>query len=76
MTADTLLTLVRDPIDIEGHAFRVGFSIGIAMCPADGNEQRDLIDAADSAMYRVKKSGKNGIGFFSEQECRETATTS
>lgn len=74
--ADKLLTLVRDPIDIEGHAFRVGFSIGIAMCPADGNEQRDLIDAADSAMYRVKKSGKNGVGFFSEQECRETATTS
>ena len=68
--AHKLLERVRDPIDIEGNAFRVGFSIGIAMIPDDGLEPKGLIEAADVAMYRVKNSGKNGVEFYSERRNR------
>jgi diguanylate cyclase (GGDEF)-like protein len=68
--AHKLLEQVRDPIDIEGNAFRVGFSIGIAMIPDDGLEPKGLIEAADVAMYRVKNSGKNGVEFYSERRNR------
>lgn len=41
----------------------LGASIGIACAPEHGNSPRNLLRAADAAMYRVKKSGKNHIAF-------------
>ena len=34
-------------------------SIGIALYPDDGDEEKRLVDLADSAMYQAKKSGGN-----------------
>lgn len=39
-------------------------SIGIAVYPDDGMGYAELFDKADSAMYRIKKNGKNGYAFF------------
>jgi len=36
----------------------VGISIGVAACPAHGDEAEILIDLADRAMYRAKASGE------------------
>ncbi|WP_028855824.1 GGDEF domain-containing protein [Psychrilyobacter atlanticus] len=38
-------------------------SFGIALFPHDGSNVDQLINRADDAMYRVKTSGRNGIGF-------------
>ncbi|KQV92499.1 diguanylate cyclase domain-containing protein [Pelomonas sp. Root1237] len=38
-------------------AFRVSASVGIAIYPDDGRTAMQLIDKADSAMYRAKKMG-------------------
>ena len=38
-------------------------SMGAAMYPHDGDSVFTLLEAADSAMYMVKKSGKDNIVF-------------
>lgn len=49
---------------IVGHSdLGLSASIGIAMFPKDGNIDQ-IISAADAAMYRAKKDGKNQFRFF------------
>ena len=44
----------------------VGASVGIAMCPHDGDDAATLLKKADIAMYRAKDAGRNSLAFFSE----------
>jgi diguanylate cyclase (GGDEF)-like protein len=39
----------------------VGFSMGVASYPANGDTREQLIQAADQAMYRAKKSGGDRV---------------
>lgn len=39
-------------------------SIGVATCPAHGQNSNELLKKADEAMYRVKRSGGNGWQFI------------
>ena len=39
----------------------VGFSMGVASYPAHGDTREQLIQAADQAMYRAKKSGGDRV---------------
>lgn len=41
----------------------ISASFGIAVFPNDGNTVDKLISRADDAMYKVKISGRNGVGF-------------
>lgn len=41
----------------------ISASFGIAVFPYDGDTVDKLINRADDAMYRVKTSGRNGVGF-------------
>jgi diguanylate cyclase (GGDEF)-like protein len=45
----------------EGKAVRVTASFGMASCPQDAATKKDLLLMADQAMYRVKRSTKNGV---------------
>ncbi|GGJ65554.1 putative bifunctional diguanylate cyclase/phosphodiesterase [Deinococcus aquiradiocola] len=55
---------VMTPIFLAGMTVTVGCSIGITLCPQDGQEAGDLLRQADIAMYEIKKSGKNAVQFF------------
>lgn len=44
-------------------------SIGIAGFPEDGNDQENLIEAADNALYFAKKQGKNCVAEYSSDGC-------
>lgn len=43
----------------------VSASIGVAVFPFDGRSAEDLLNKADSAMYKAKEAGKNRVRFFS-----------
>ncbi|HWP21477.1 MAG TPA: diguanylate cyclase [Candidatus Cryosericum sp.] len=53
----------------------VTVSVGIAIYNRDGSTFEALYKAADSALYRVKKSGKNACALFSEPEPTESTET-
>jgi diguanylate cyclase (GGDEF)-like protein/PAS domain S-box-containing protein len=44
---------------------RVSASVGVAIFPADGMSERELMKSADTAMYTAKQDGKNNYRFFS-----------
>ena len=48
---------------IDNHKIEISLSIGVAHCPKDGANVREIVRAADNAMYQAKKSGKNSVVF-------------
>jgi diguanylate cyclase (GGDEF)-like protein/PAS domain S-box-containing protein len=62
--ARKILDAVSTPYGINTATVSIGASVGIALFPRDsGDDVENLIKLADQAMYRVKKSGKNGFRF-------------
>ena len=64
--AEKILANLSGPIVWNGKQCMVGASIGIALYPADGEDMEQLIRQADTAMYEVKRKGKNGYRFAGE----------
>ncbi len=50
---------------VAGQDLRLSVSVGVARCPQDATDARDLLLRADRAMYAVKRSGKNGVRLYS-----------
>lgn len=62
--AQHMLDVVGLPASLKGHAHEISPSIGISIYPENGEDGEQLIKAADIAMYRAKKSGRNNYQFF------------
>ncbi|SJZ50407.1 PAS domain S-box-containing protein/diguanylate cyclase (GGDEF) domain-containing protein/hemerythrin-like metal-binding domain protein [Trichlorobacter thiogenes] len=60
--AEKIRTALNRPfITPAGVTLTISCSIGVALYPDNGNTQRDLLHAADEAMYRAKKGGRNAV---------------
>lgn len=62
-----ILNVVRQPVLIDEHEIFITASIGIAVCPADGEEVESLIKHASSAKDFARKQGSNNYQFFSSE---------
>ena len=58
---------ISEPFILEGSELTISPSIGIAIYPTDGNTPSKLLQAADSAMYQAKDSGRNRFQFFTKE---------
>lgn len=63
--SDKILNSIADPYRINDNYCQVTTSIGISVYPLDGSTTEELINKADTAMYRAKQLGKNQYKFFS-----------
>jgi diguanylate cyclase (GGDEF)-like protein len=65
-TAERLLHEVGAPVPLPrtGGQAQVSASIGIAIFPGDGDDFDALVQHADLAMFRIKQSGRAGLGFY------------
>ena len=63
--ASRILESLSRPICLEGKEFIASASIGIAICPVDGEDEDTLLRNADTAMYAAKEVGGNSYQFFS-----------
>lgn len=62
--ARRVLNAFSSPVDVDGHAFRIGFSIGISLAPEHGTDAQTLLRNADLAMYATKEQGRGNYRFF------------
>ena len=65
-SAEKLLNEVAVPHLIGGHEVHVTLSIGISVCPDDGQDAEAMLKNADTAMYHAKKMGRNNCQFFTQ----------
>lgn len=68
--AAKLLKQLQQPVEIDGHSYELGASIGVSLHPRHGQELAELLEKADSAMYQVKQQGRNGYRLYSGEERR------
>jgi diguanylate cyclase (GGDEF)-like protein/PAS domain S-box-containing protein len=64
IVANHVVSSIGKPFEIDSHVLSVSPSIGISQFPADGNDIDTLIHTADTAMYQVKKSGRDNFQFY------------
>ncbi len=62
--AEKILLALDTPFVIEGHTLSISSSVGIALCPDHGDNDKLLLINADIAMYYAKSSGRDGFRFF------------
>lgn len=65
--ARKILDALDAPFELSHGEFRATVSVGVSIFPRDGNTAEALTQHADIAMYRVKRSGKNGFRFFAPE---------
>ena len=56
--ATALLAALCRPIDLDGHRLPVAASLGFAMYPENGDSIREVMHAADDALYAQKRANK------------------
>ena len=62
-----LLKVIREPLSINDELIVVTASIGVALCPLDASDFESLLQMAESAMFEVKKLGRNNVLFYAEE---------
>ena len=63
VTSKILATIAR-PVFADGHEMCVTASMGMTFFPDDGQTIEELLRNADTAMYRAKETGGNGVRFY------------
>jgi diguanylate cyclase (GGDEF)-like protein len=64
LVAEKIRAAIAEEFEIEGQSYHSTASIGVTMLPKAGQTAQDLLREADTAMYRAKSEGRNGIAFF------------
>ena len=63
--AARLIAVLSEPFDIDGRQCLVAASIGISVCPRDGDRSERLLGNADLALYMAKGQGGGTYRFYS-----------
>lgn len=61
----------RQAIEIDRRALDIDLSIGVALCPRDGDTPASLLANADAALYRAKKEGRGVTRIFTSAMDRQ-----
>jgi diguanylate cyclase (GGDEF)-like protein/PAS domain S-box-containing protein len=64
MVAEKIRHALSLPFEISGHSLGISSSIGIAVYPEHGSEEKVLLKNADTAMYLAKQNGRNTVVLY------------
>ncbi|SFC57259.1 bifunctional diguanylate cyclase/phosphodiesterase [Massilia yuzhufengensis] len=67
LVGDKIIEALATPFPFEGHSLHISPSIGICLCPDDGDDVETLMRHADAAMYHAKAAGRNNYQFFDQR---------
>jgi diguanylate cyclase (GGDEF)-like protein/PAS domain S-box-containing protein len=62
--AETILHRLSEPYSFDSHTLHVTLSIGVALFPMADVTADEILMQADTAMYRAKELGRDGVQFF------------
>jgi diguanylate cyclase (GGDEF)-like protein len=62
--AEKLLVSMRQPVEYRGRTITTQASIGVALFPAHGTSQSELLKNADIALYTAKAFGRGGFSTY------------
>ncbi|WP_411726641.1 EAL domain-containing protein [Methyloglobulus sp.] len=62
--AEKIREQLNTPFALNQYQHQIGVSLGIALFPEDQGSPDEVLQQADTAMYRSKSSGRNAISFF------------
>ncbi|HWE86847.1 MAG TPA: GGDEF domain-containing protein [Terracidiphilus sp.] len=66
--ASELQGLLNEPFMVDGHPIVISASIGVAVFPKDSMQPEELVERADQAMYRAKRSGPGTMAYWAAHE--------
>lgn len=61
VVAEKIRATLDRPFELAGQRLHISSSIGVAVCPEHGDDNKQLIRHADEAMYAAKKNGGNRL---------------
>lgn len=64
VVSEKIRLVLCQPFEVAGETLRISSSIGIAVYPEHGSEEKILVKNADIAMYHAKKSGRNNVQLY------------
>lgn len=64
VVAEKIRLALDQPFELAGENLRISSSIGIAIYPEHGSDEKALLKNADTAMYYAKESGRNAVRVF------------
>lgn len=65
LVADKIRSALCQPFEIYGHNLNISSSIGVAVYPEHGTDEKILLKNADTAMYQAKRNGRNIVVLYS-----------
>lgn len=68
VNAQRVVDEILKPVNIMGYDIQIGTSIGISLYPDDGENEEDLIQKADLALYEAKEAGRNTFRFYKAEK--------
>jgi diguanylate cyclase (GGDEF)-like protein len=63
---ERIFSAMAEPVSIMHERFQVRVSVGVAHCPDDGMEARQILKNADIALNRAKEDGRDTVRYYSE----------
>jgi len=63
---------ISQPIEDEQRNYKVNLSIGIAIFPNDSDNPSELLQFADTAMFKTKEHGRNGYTYYDKYMTKES----
>ena len=61
---EKILHVLNRPFVLAGHTLEISGSIGVAVYPEHGRDEKLLVKSADIAMYHAKKNGRNNVRLY------------
>lgn len=71
LVAEKIREIISHPFNLSGSKQLFSTSIGVSVFPDVVLEPEQILEQADTAMYRSKKSGRNSVSFFSSEMQQE-----
>lgn len=73
VTAKKIIAGLSAQYTIAGRSVHTSISVGISVCPDDGEDLNVLLGRADAAMYSVKEHGGNDFRFYGSEAMRKAS---